>query len=191
MNKILRIHIFSVLLFSCAGKRDTAGTNMSALTLSASDPALHFQNGSLYYGDRLFSGNTQEKYSTGKVKSKAEFRNGKENGITETFYENGGKETVRFYTAGEKDSIHGGWWPGGQRKFEYHFKNGNYNGLFTEWYANGQMDQQILYANGKEISGKGWRENGKPYMNFFWRGNRRYGLVNPNMCYGVEKGKVK
>ena len=180
MNKILPIYILSAFLFSCAGKPDPAVKNISGIILAASDPTLRFQNGTLYYGNALFSGITREKYSTGLIKSTVSFRNGKENGISETFYEGGEKETIRFYTVGEKDSIHGGWWPGGQLKFEYHFKNGNYNGLFTEW-----------YANGKEISGKGWRENGKPYMNFIWRGNRRYGLVNPNMCYGVEKGKVK
>ncbi|MEJ7609887.1 MAG: hypothetical protein WKF88_01770 [Ferruginibacter sp.] len=189
MKKILLLYFPAAFLFSCTEKPGPVVKNIPGIIVPASDPALHIQNGTLYYGNQLFSGNTLEKYSTGVVRSNASFKNGREHGITETFYENGEKETVRFYTAGEKDSIHQGRWPGGQRKFEYHFKKGNYDGPFTEWYGNGQMNQQIIYVNGKELSGKGWRENGKPYMNFSWKGNRRYGLVNPNMCYGVEKGK--
>ena len=186
MNRSLPGFIICIMLFSCGDKPDAAKKNIPLIVLS-SDPAIHFQKGTLFYKDQLFSGTTREKYAGGGIKSNAAYSMGKENGITETFYEDGEKETERFYTAGEKDSIHRGWWPGGQQKFEYRFKQGNYDGAFTEWYRNGQMNQQILYENGKELSGKGWRENGKPYMNFIWRGNRRYGLVNPNMCYGVGK----
>ncbi|MBL0182944.1 MAG: hypothetical protein IPP96_11885 [Chitinophagaceae bacterium] len=53
------------------------------------------------------------------------------------------------------------------------------------------MIQQVFYENGKEISGKGWRENGKLYMSFVMKGGRRYGLFNANLCYSLVKEDIK
>ncbi len=109
--------------------------------------------------------------------------------MTNSFYENGNKEACRYYHAGEKDSVHRGWWLNGQPRFEYHFRKGEYNGDFKEWYASGKPYKHIIYASGKEQSGKGWRENGKFYMNFVMREGRLYGLVNPNLCYSLKNEK--
>ena len=185
------IFFFLIVLFSCKQKTGAQIKSVTALTVSATDSALIFTNGILSYKGQLFTGTVEEKYAGGMVRSEAKFSDGKENGLTKTFYEDGEKETERFYSNGDKDSVGKGWWPGGIKKFEYHYSKGNYNGAFTEWYISGKMNQQIMYANGKELSGKGWRENGTPYLNFTWRGNRRYGLVNPNMCYGISNGAVK
>ena len=160
------------------------------VTMNIADASLKIVNGVLYSGDKLFTGKLTDFYPNKILKSSAGFVNGKEQGLSETFYEDGEKETARFYTAGEKDSVNTGWWPGGTKKFEYHFNKGNYNGAFREWYMNGAIAREIMYDNGKEQSGKEWRENGKLYTNFVWKGNRRYGVVNSNLCYGVDKGKV-
>lgn len=190
MKKIVFALSIIICMFSChSGAKKTQ--SVSIAVMNPLDPHFSFANGFLYFNKILYTGSTLERYPNGKIKKDVVYLDGKENGAARTFYEKGERETERFYTHGEKDSIHKGWWPGGRSKFEYNFKSGNYNGYFTEWYENGQINQQIIYADGKEISGRGWRENGRLYMNFIWRGNRRYGLVNPNMCYGLENGKIK
>ena len=109
-----------------------------------------------------------------------------EEGVLTSFYENGMKDSRRFYHNGEKDSINQGWWINGNPRFEYHFKNGVYEGDFKEWYASGKLMKHIIYHNGKEQNGKGWRENGKVYMSFVMRDGRLYGLINPNLCYSLK-----
>jgi antitoxin component YwqK of YwqJK toxin-antitoxin module len=190
--QVFSLPAFLLIMLCACKEKSTNNTNSpSRLTVFTVDTALHFTNGNLCYKDKLFTGSTEEKFPNGQPVTTAEYLNGKENGPSRTFYSDGTMQSERFYTNGMKDSIGHGWWPDGKMKFEYHFKDDVYNGAFTEWYSSGQMTQQIMYANGKELSGRGWRENGKLYMNFIWKGNRRYGLVNPNMCYGIAKGQVK
>lgn len=187
MKKLFFILFLCTSLISCKNSSSVRTTDQ---TLDARDMRLQSKRGSLFFNDQLFTGITEEKYPDGKVRMLTHFKDGKEEGVAETFYENGEKESHRIYTAGEKDSIHTGWFPGGKMKFEYHFSKGNYDGAFREWYPSGAPAREMMYANGKELSGKEWRENGVLYTNFIWKGNRRYGVVNANMCYGVEKGKV-
>ena len=190
MKKFSVILSLTVVVFSCHEKSSHADSYSRAV-MEANNPRFHFSNGSLFLNDTPYSGFTAIRYPNGRIQNNAEYLNGKENGFTTTYYDNGEKLSERYYTNGMKDSIATGWWPGGIKKFEYHFKDDVYNGAFTEYYSNGQPAQQIMYDHGKELSGQGWRENGKLYMNFTWKGNRRYGLVNPNMCYGIAKGEVR
>lgn len=49
----------------------------------------------------------------------------------------------------------------------------------------------IPLNNVKEISGKGWRENGKLYISFVMKDGRRYGLFNANLFYSLVKENIK
>jgi antitoxin component YwqK of YwqJK toxin-antitoxin module len=157
------------------------------LVVRSTDSSLHLVNGIWYYQQKLFSGTIETYFPSRRLQSRQDFYNGKEEGLLSTYYENGNKDTRRYYHNGEKDSINQGWWPNGNPQFEYHFKNGVYDGDFKEWYASGKPLKHIVYQNGKEQSGKGWRENGKPYMSFVMHDGRLYGLVNPNLCYSLKK----
>lgn len=163
-----------------------------AITISAADTALHLVNGIwLHKNGKPFDGIIKEDWPGGIPKSLQNIDAGKQEGFTETFYADGKPESRRWYTKGEKDSVHIGWWANGNTKYEYHFSNGDYNGLFTEWYESGKMIQQVIYEKGKEVSGKGWRENGKLYMSFVMKNGRRYGLFNANLCYSLVKQDIK
>jgi len=175
-------------LFSCREDIEPIITNAPGIGISSNDPALHLVNGTWFYKDKVpFSGAIKDLYPGGTVKSLLRLEHGKEQGYTETWYNDSRPESRRWYSNGEKDGLHKGWWPNGNKKFEYHFTNGNYNGLFTEWYQSGKMLQQVVYDNGNEVSGKGWRENGKLYMSFVMKDGRRYGLFNANLCYSVTE----
>ncbi|MDE3251969.1 MAG: hypothetical protein KGO92_04120 [Bacteroidota bacterium] len=155
------------------------------------DTSLHIVNGVLYEGGQPYSGMVESYFPDGKIKLRQSFYNGKEEGLRNAYYANGIPESVRYYRNGEKDSVHRGWWPNGQLRYEYHFQMGNYEGDWKEWYASGVLMKHIIYQSGKELSGKGWRENGKPYMSFVRKDGRLYGLINSNLCYSLrnEKGE--
>ena len=193
----IAIIILIFLFYSCHNK-DAAGIakqtqqslkNISSVLISSTDSSLHFINGSWYYRDSLFSGSIETRYSNGQLKSLQTFFSGKEEGWSYSFYPDGKKESQRFYVLGEKDSIHLGWWNNGNRRFEYHFNKGNYDGDYKEWYVSGKPLKYIVYKNGEEVYGKGWRENGKLFMNYVMKDKRRYGLMNSQLCYSLKNEK--
>jgi hypothetical protein len=157
------------------------------IAIRSDDLSLVLQNGAWYYKQQPFCGTIETFFvSSGRLKSRQGFYNGKEEGLMEMYYENGVMDNRRYFRYGEKDSVHTGWWPDGKLRFEYHFANGVYQGSYKEWYENGQLYKHIMYHEGKEQQGKGWRVNGKTYMSFEARNGRMYGLINPNLCYTLK-----
>jgi hypothetical protein len=152
----------------------------------STDTSLQLINGIWFYRHQPFIGTIQTYFDNGALKASQTFYHGKEEGLSITYYENGNKDAIRFYHNGEKDSVNSGWWINGNPRFEYHFKAGIYEGDFKEWYVNGKPAKHIVYHDGKEVSGKGWRINGKLYMSFVMRDGRLYGLINPNLCYSLK-----
>ena len=161
-------------------------TALMASIVKATDTSLQLINGIWFYRHQPLIGTIQTFFKNGLLKGTQTFYQGKEEGVSMTYYENGRKDAIRYYHKGEKDSVNSGWWMNGNLRFEYHFKNGMYEGDFKEWYINGQRAKHIVYHDGKEVSGKGWRINGKPYMSFVMRDGRLYGLINPNLCYSLK-----
>ncbi|MEO8770872.1 MAG: hypothetical protein ABI402_12320 [Ferruginibacter sp.] len=183
--------VLLLAVFSCTENKNVKDNPGKTYSVFITDTSLHLINGILFYKDQQrFSGALKEAWPNGKLKSIEHFLDGKHEELSETFYEDGKKESTRWYSNGEKDSVHTGWWWNGNKKYEYHFKNADYNGMFTEWYESGKMIQQVMYEKGEELYGKGWRENGKLYMNFVMKDGRRYGMNNSNLCYGLKKQDV-
>lgn len=185
----LMMMISIVTCLSCKEKNIIQNQQQISQVVVLPDTAIKTLNGILFYHDTVFTGKTIEKWPNGNLHTSQFFTNGKQQGLSETFYINGTIASRRWYLDGEKDSVHTGWWENGNKKYEYPFNKGVYNGLFTEWYEQGTMMQQVMYQNGQELYGKGWRENGKVYMNFVMKNGRRYGMNNSNLCYGLKSLK--
>ncbi|MFY7900431.1 MAG: toxin-antitoxin system YwqK family antitoxin [Chitinophagaceae bacterium] len=154
------------------------------------NPSLQLVNGIFYYKNEPFSGYIQTNFSNNRIQQIAAYYNGKQQNWTYSFFDNGKKEAARYYEQGEKDSTHYAWWENGNSRFSYQFKNGVYHGCFKEYYLSGKPLKQIWYQNGKDSCGQGWRENGKLFMNYVMKGERRFGLMNAQLCYSLEKEKV-
>lgn len=189
---------FLLFLISCreTGKSPYADRQKKAVVrvipdkvLRYGDSLLHIENGVWYAGDQPYSGFVETYYANGILQARQGFYEGREEGVRKAYYANGFAESVRYYRNGEKDSVHRGWWPNGHLRYEYHYQMGDYEGNWKEWYASGAPMKYIIYHAGKEQSGKGWRENGKPYMSFVMRGGRLYGLINANLCYSLRNEK--
>ena len=177
------------LLFACKHlQKHVIADEKISITLESTDPSLSFKNGFWSYNYALFSGTIIERFKDNTIQHSTEYVNGKEDGWQITYYPNGVLSEKRYYAKGEKDSVHTGWWQNGNKRFEYHFTKGIYNGDYKEWYQSGQLLKHIHYINGMDDWGKGWRESGKPYMNYVMKDGRRYGIVNSNLCYTVKNG---
>ncbi|MEI8110470.1 MAG: hypothetical protein WCH59_05705 [Chitinophagia bacterium] len=148
-----------------------------------------WKNGICLQGTEPFTGELMQADSLGNPVSKQFYYHGKEEGWSEWYYPDGRVNARRYYHQGEKDSVHRGWWPNGNLRFEYHFHRGQYEGWFREWYVSGKPLKAVWYEGGEEIRGIGWRENGKIYLSFEVRNGRLFGLVNPNLCYSLQKEK--
>lgn len=190
-----KISYFIVLVFFLAATLNACNHRREETKLRQvvvdTDTALQRHNGKLWYHAALFNGESRSYWPNGTLRITAGYTDGLLNGRSLSFYNNGNKESSRFYTMGEKDSVHTGWWENGNLKYEYHFSRGNYNGMFTQWYENGRKMQQVMYANGEELYGQGWRESGKLYMNFRMCNGRRYGMNNSNLCYPLNNEVTK
>lgn len=178
--KMLIICFMSAGFFSCSQQAQPV---VPKIKVRADDVQLQVENGNLFYRGTLFNGKQVAFWRDSVYRSSQEYEQGRQAGSELSFYENGKRETERWFTKGEKDSVHRGWWANGKPRFEYYFKKGLYNGPFREWYESGGLLQELMYENGNEVSGKGWRENGKLYMNFIVKDGRRYGLINVNLCF--------
>lgn len=153
------------------------------------DSLLRFVNGIYYYNNQLFSGTIENYFPTHQLLSSQTFYNGKEEGWLKTFYPDGKKETERYFHNRDKDSVHKGWWQNGNLKFEHHYLSGNYNGLYRDWYESGKLLKEIVYVNGVDSIGNGWRENGKSFMSYIRKNGRRYGSLNAQPCYSLKNEK--
>lgn len=168
-----------------AGK-EYASLSIPVLRIEQSNELLHFDNGNYLYGSELFNGIIIDRYENGNIKSSTAISNGKEEGWKILYYPAGTVSEKRYYHYGEKDSVHAGWWENGNPRFEYHFAAGHYEGDFKEWFESGSLYKHLHYTNGQEERGMGWRENGKQYMNYVMKNGRRYGIVNPGLCYTLK-----
>jgi hypothetical protein len=176
-----------ILFFQACGLSFTG--NNPAVQVEATDSLLRFRNGLYYYNQSLLSGSIVEYYQDKKIHRYSEYLNGKQEGDQLIYFSNGKISEKRYYENGEKAGTHTGFWENGHIRFEYHFENGQYEGDFKQWYRTGKPYTSIRYRNGIEEQGKGWRENGKIYMSYVMKEGRRYGMMNPNLCYTLQNEK--
>ena len=88
------------------------------------------------------------------------FKDGKLDGLTTGWHENGQKELEATYKDGKPDGLSTYWHENGQKSLEGTYKDGERDGLVTQWYENGQKSSEITYKDGRKISVKGWNEDG-------------------------------
>lgn len=158
------------------------------VTFSATDTAFSQLNGCQNYKGMPLSGVlVSTDPATGLTEISSYLKGWQEGKTLRNYTATGKAESLRWYRHGEKDSTHIGWWPNGNKRFEYRFDSGQYNGTAKEWYETGELFKAIEYKNGLELSGQGWRPNGKLFLNYAVRNGRYYGRANGKMCYELVK----
>ena len=86
---------------------------------------------------------------------------GKEDGLTTFWYENGKKSSEITYKNGKLEGLMTRWYEYGQKQFERTYKDGKEDGLFISWYENGQKEFEGINAGGfQDGLWKSWHTNG-------------------------------
>jgi len=162
------------------------------ITTSKTDTTLKLQNGVYYYVDSPFSGFIVEKYNSDTLKSMGSYFQGRQHGISKTYFENGKLETERSYKNGIGYGRHFGYWDNGNMKFDFLYINDKREGVQKQWYESGNQYCELNFTDDQE-SGmqKAWRENGKLYINYEVKNGVRYGLQKSALCYTLNDEKIK
>jgi antitoxin component YwqK of YwqJK toxin-antitoxin module len=91
--------------------------------------------------------------------------NNLENGILETWHENGQKFIECSYTDGKLDGLYQVWHDNCQKWKECTYKNGKLDGLYQQWHENGQKFIERNFKDGKEDGiYQSWNENGQKWV---------------------------
>ena len=100
-------------------------------------------------GRRPFTGLVFEKFPGGARQTAIEMRNGKVNGWSRGWFENGKVEVEEYFVDGVSQGTRRRWFDNGQRRSEAQIDHGKLSGLFVEWYDNGQKAVEMTMVDGK------------------------------------------
>ena len=112
----------------------------------------------------LLLGGCREKKVVTEVRNGLMYIKGSENlytGEQLLFYENGQMEQRANYKDGKFDGLGTSWHENGEKKEQGHYKDNKLNGLWSSWYKNGQIEQKGNFKDNKPDGlFIGWHENG-------------------------------
>ncbi len=156
-----------------------------------------------------FTGTCESCYFNGRRQHCVSFRNGKEDGVSTSWYEDGAKNTVRMHSAGIETGTWMFWYPSvdgktqGQLAWEISYSEGKKNGTSRfyfedggekkiENYKMGALDGQTIKYKRKGVLEKEMNYRSGlldgPYKSYFENGNVQTELNYKN---GKEDGEVK
>ena len=185
-NRVATLIVSSLccLLMTCSNK--------PVIQVNENDAALQQRGQLLYYHDEPFTGNSYRLFSNGKPARKTAYRNGLQDGLLQSWYPNGAREQLRYFTAGQKTGVHRGWWPNGRAKFEYFFENDEHNGTAKEWFSDGILYRYFHYNMGHEEGlEQMWWADGTVRANYIVKNGQQYGLIGRKLCRNVAAPKTK
>ena len=186
--------IVCVFTFGCSQPKDQK-VDLSLIpndTIVLNNAKLKLQNVVYYQGSKPYSGFIKEEYATGTLKSIGSYFQGKQHGLTKTFFPNAKLETERNYKDGIGYGRHFGYWQNGNKKFDFIYINDKREGIQKQWYESGSQYYELSFTNDQENGmQKAWRENGKPFINYEVKDGVRYGLQKSALCYTLKNEKMK
>ena len=136
-----------------------------------------------------------EEYYTGRnhqLGRKVNYKNGKQDGITTTWDENGQKESEGNYKNGKTDGTMTTWYENGQKESEANSKNGKRDGIVIAWYGNGQKKVEGNSKNGKlDGTTTTWYENGQKKEEWNYKNDTLDGIASTWYENGNGQKKVE
>lgn len=161
-------------------------------TVSSQDKNLRVENGIYFFKNKPFSGFILRLYDNQKTQYVGSFLQGKQHGISRSFYESGKPKDERSYQDNMAYGRHIGFWENGKMQFDFFYLYEKSHGKQRQWYVSGQPYLELNYEDDKEVGmQKAWRENGKLFANYEVRDGVRYGLQKTALCYTLKDGKFK
>ena len=112
--------------------------------------------------DKPFTGKVQTFYKgSTKLKKVETLKNGKGDGVTKWWFENGQLEQEVFYKNGERNGARKRFFQNGQIREDLNYVNDKMDGLCKSWFENGQQEREFIFKDGKMTSKTQWDKSGQ------------------------------
>jgi antitoxin component YwqK of YwqJK toxin-antitoxin module len=108
-----------------------------------------------------FSGYAKQAYDNKQIKILAQFKDGKRDGLSTEWNEEGQKMTHENHKDGFRNGLSTAWDENGQMLSESNWKDGERDGITTVWYDNGLKMSHENYKDGKLMFAVIWKPNGE------------------------------
>ncbi|MDG2313138.1 MAG: hypothetical protein P8M15_03800 [Alphaproteobacteria bacterium] len=110
------------------------------------------RNGIYYkkYTDKPYSGSVKGTDEFGYI-VKGNYKDGKEEGVWEFYYDNGQIYSKPTYKDGKLHGYYEEYLINGQLERKLTYKNGKLDGVWEEYYENGKLNYKITFENGERV----------------------------------------
>jgi len=140
--RITSILVYLILLTSCAQSIDG----------NLEDDYINREGNITYYKGAPYTGEIVTIWTyTGELRSKINYKDGRYDGLYETYHKNGQLDVKTNYNDGEYDGLYEEWLDDGRLLRKEHYKDGINDGLY-EMYQGEKLCIRILYEDGQEIN---------------------------------------
>lgn len=180
------VRLLSSLLAVAGLGCHTSSPDLPVVVNPSSMPVQH--HGSMYEGDSLAHGIYIQLSGLGDTLTYLTCVEGKKDGLAKVFHPNGQLKEERYYTNGEKDGIHTGYWYNGTMAWQYEFNRGVNVRTHRTWSLYGVLTSEHHYdAKGQEDGvQRVWYDNGRIKSNYVVKDGRRFGLLGTKNCVNVR-----
>ena len=112
--------------------------------------------------DGKLDGFSLEWYNNGQKKCEGDYKNAKQDGPWTSWHENGKKSRQAIFKQDRPEGRTEEWYENGQKKTEANWRDGRLNGTTNRWYKNGLKKDEVFLKNGipHGLSTR-WYENGQ------------------------------
>ncbi len=121
------------------------------------------KNGRFFASDGVvpFSGILVDYYPSGALRSRTSIQEGRIDGLSRGFYENGQLQIEERFRAGVSHGLRTKWRADGSKLSAGKIVNGVFDGKFVKWHPNGTISQEISMKEGQAHGvSKSWDEEG-------------------------------
>ena len=123
---------------------------------------IEVKKGITYYKGEPFTGEIFRNYDNGQLEYKANYKDGKEDGLYEVYLEKEGKLSYKWNFKNGKKNVYEQYYDNGQLELKANYKDGKYNGLYEYYYENGKLQFKINFKDGKQDgSSESYDKDGK------------------------------
>ena len=128
-------------------------------------------------------------FNNRKLVGQESYLNGKKNGHSVTFFENGTTATDSNWTDGFLDGVSASFFPSGNKKNEINYFQGKRNGLIVSYYESGQREIQGQYLNDQPDGA--WKFNGEGGELKYTLNYKSGVLLNPEVLDKITESEFK
>ncbi|MEM6328440.1 MAG: toxin-antitoxin system YwqK family antitoxin, partial [Bacteroidota bacterium] len=112
--------------------------------------SLRATEGRVYHEGEPFTGASIRRDADGTLVERIRYVDGKRDGLTERWFENGARSERVPYTANRRHGTVQTWWPNGHLRAEARFVEGVAHGTQRQWYRSGALFKELHLVEGRE-----------------------------------------